>query len=66
MLAILLLIGFILPFLNPQTISRLLGADSGALGMVIAAAVGCVTLIPGFVAFPLAASLPAARQADDA
>ena len=59
-LAILLLIGFILTFLNPQTISRLLGADSGALGMVIAAAVGCVTLIPGFVAFPLAASLLAA------
>ena len=25
--------------------------------MVIAAVVGCITLIPGFVAFPLAASL---------
>lgn len=56
-LAILLLIGFILTFLDTQTISKLLGTDSGALGMVIAAAVGCVTLIPGFVAFPLAASL---------
>lgn len=56
-LVILLLIGFILTFLDAQAISRLLGTDSGALGMVIAATVGCVTLIPGFVAFPLAASL---------
>ncbi len=59
-LAILLLIGFILTFLDAQTISGLLGSGSGILGMVIAAAVGCVTLIPGFVAFPLAASLLAA------
>ena len=28
--------------------------------MVIAAVIGCITLIPGFVAFPLAASLLAA------
>ena len=59
-LAILLLIGFILTFLDAQTISKLLGTDSGMMGMVIAAAVGCITLIPGFVAFPLAASLLAA------
>lgn len=59
-LAILLLIGLILTVLDEQTISRLLGADSGFWGMVVAAAVGCITLIPGFVAFPLAASLLAA------
>lgn len=59
-LSILLLIGFILTFLDEQTISRLLGADSGAWGMIIAAVIGCITLIPGFVAFPLAASLLAA------
>lgn len=29
----------------------------GAWGMFVAAVIGCVTLIPGFVAFPLAASL---------
>lgn len=56
-LTILVLIGFILTFLDAQTISRLLGAESGVLGMMITAVVGCVTLIPGFVAFPLAASL---------
>ena len=60
MLTVLLLIGFVLAILDAETISRLLGADSGAVGMVIAGAVGCVTLIPGYVAFPLAASLLAA------
>jgi len=59
-LAILLLIGFILTLLDAQTISRLLGSGSGVWGMGIAAVVGCITLIPGFVAFPLAASLLAA------
>lgn len=56
-LAVLLFIGWILTVLDAQTISLFLGTDSGILGMVIAAAVGCITLIPGFVAFPLAASL---------
>lgn len=59
-LSILLLIGYVLTFLDEQTISRLLGADSGVWGMIIAAVIGCITLIPGFVAFPLAASLLAA------
>jgi len=56
-ISILLLIGFILAILDEATISRLLGRDSGLTGMAIAAVVGSVTLIPGFVAFPLAASL---------
>lgn len=59
-LTVLFLIGFILSLLNPQAVSKLLGTDSGILGMGIAAVVGCITLIPGFVAFPLAASLVAA------
>lgn len=56
-LAVLLLIGFILSLMDAQNISKLIGADSGILGMGIAAVIGCVTLVPGFVAFPLAASL---------
>ncbi len=59
-LTVLLLIGFILTLLDEQAISRLLGADFGIWGVVIAAVIGCITLIPGFVAFPLAASLVAA------
>ena len=57
MLYILLLIGLILSILDAKTVSKIIGAQSGVLGMVIAAAIGCITLIPGFVAFPLAASL---------
>lgn len=56
-LSILLLIGFILAVVDEGTISRLLGKESGLLGMGIAAVIGSITLIPGFIAFPLAASL---------
>ena len=47
--------GIILSFLDAQTISRLLGEESGWAGVLGAAVVGSVTLMPGFVAFPLAA-----------
>ncbi|MDO5015168.1 MAG: permease [Clostridia bacterium] len=56
-LSVLLLIGFILTLIDENMISKLLGKESGFLGMVIAAVIGCITLIPGFVAYPLAASL---------
>lgn len=59
-LAVLLLIGFMLSILDQQTISTLIGKESGIVGMFIAAVIGSITLIPGFVAFPLAASLLAA------
>lgn len=59
-LSILLLIGFALAVVDSSTISHLLGRESGLMGMAIAAAIGSVTLIPGFIAFPLAASLLAA------
>ena len=59
-LSILLLIGIILTFLDAQTISALLGTGSGITGMIIAAVVGSITLVPGFVALPIAASLLAA------
>ena len=56
-LSILVLIGLMLAVLDRETITRLLGADSGDAGMPVASTVGSVTLIPGFIAFPLAASL---------
>lgn len=59
-LVVLILIGFILTLLDAETISKLLGAESGVIGLCIAAVIGSVTLIPGFVAFPLAASLVSA------
>ena len=57
MLTVLLLIGLILTVLPPQTISALLGGGSGAQGVLLAAGVGSVTLLPGFAAFPLAEAL---------
>ena len=57
MLSILLLIGILLSVFDEEMISTLLGSKSGVKGMIIAGAAGCITLIPGFVAFPLAASL---------
>ncbi len=57
LLAILLIIGMSLSVISPETISKLLGHESGFLGMLLAGVLGSVTLIPGFVAFPLAAAL---------
>lgn len=57
MLSVLLLIGLILSVLDEKTISRIIGAESGAWGLIIAAVIGCITLLPGYVAIPLAASL---------
>lgn len=56
-LVILIIIGLMLAVLNPEQISSLLGKNSGWIGVAIALIIGSVTLIPGFVAFPLAAAL---------
>lgn len=57
LLEILIIIGILLSILQPETISRLVGAESGWFGMVIASLIGSITLLPGFVAFPLASAL---------
>jgi len=56
-LTIFLIIGFALAIFPPETIRKLLGAESGFLGILAAALIGSITLMPGFVAFPLAAAL---------
>jgi len=56
-LTILVFIGLMLAVLTPEQISVVLGARSGWLGMVLASLLGSVTLIPGFIAFPLASAL---------
>lgn len=54
-LVVILFVGVMLAVLDPQTISRLIGKNSGWVGVILAALVGSITLIPGFVAFPTAA-----------
>lgn len=56
-LVVLILVAITLAVLDTATISTYLGSGSGPLGVIIAALVGAVTLIPGFVAFPAAAAL---------
>ena len=57
LLTIFLIISFALAIFPPETIRKLLGSESGFLGILGAALLGSVTLMPGFVAFPLAAAL---------
>ncbi|MBP2642646.1 MAG: hypothetical protein H6Q67_533 [Firmicutes bacterium] len=56
-LTIILVIGIVLAVLSPKEISQLIGERSGWLGIIVAAVIGAITLIPGFVTFPLAAAL---------
>ncbi|MFH1880087.1 MAG: permease [Bacillota bacterium] len=56
-LSILIIIGLEFAILSPETITKLLGTNSGVWGVLAASLVGSITLIPGFVAFPLAAAL---------
>lgn len=59
MVAILLLIGLILTLIPPETLNRFLSESNNLFSTIIFALVGCITLIPAFVAFPLAGSLVA-------
>jgi uncharacterized membrane protein YraQ (UPF0718 family) len=56
-LVVMLFVGVMLAVLDPQTISKFIGKNSGWAGVVFAALVGSVTLIPGFIAFPTASLL---------
>ncbi len=56
-ISILALIGLFLTLVPPETIKVVLGNSSLSVATLISASFGTVTLIPAFVAFPLAASL---------
>ncbi|MDQ1251651.1 MAG: hypothetical protein QG646_759 [Euryarchaeota archaeon] len=55
--SVMMFAGIILAILNPNTISKLIGAESGFFGILLSLIAGSVALIPGFVAFPLGAAL---------
>lgn len=56
-LVVILLVGMVLSILDPSTISAYIGESSGWLGVLFTAVIGAITLIPGFIAFPMAALL---------
>jgi uncharacterized membrane protein YraQ (UPF0718 family) len=56
-LTILIIIGIMLSILTPEIISKLIGQESGVFGVFAGASIGSLTLLPAFVAFPLADAL---------
>lgn len=57
LLVVILVVSLLLSLMDNAMILRIIGSESGWLGVVLASLVGSVTLIPGFVAFPTAAML---------
>lgn len=54
LLTVLALVSIFLYLVPDDTMLRYLGRHSGALGVAVAAVIGSVALIPGFIALPLA------------
>ncbi|MHB1336659.1 MAG: permease [Candidatus Humimicrobiaceae bacterium] len=57
LLGIIIIVGIIIAVLDPQLIAKLIGKNSGFMGVLILAVIGSVALIPAFIAFPTAALL---------
>ncbi len=57
LLMLLILVGLLMGFFKPEVISKLLGNQSGIMGIVLASVAGAVLMIPSLIAFPLTASL---------
>ncbi len=57
LLSMLIIISILLTYLNTNVISKIIGNESGWIGVILAALVGSITMIPPFVAFPTAALL---------
>lgn len=49
----LIFISIILYLLPDKTIAKYLGTDNTAIGLIIASILGSITIMPGFIAFPL-------------
>ena len=56
-LGIIITIGMLLAIVDANTISKLIGSNSGFLGVVISSLVGSITMMPTFVAFSLGNTL---------
>lgn len=56
-LSVIIMISVVLFFLPNETIVKYLGKDAGFMGYIIAAIMGSIALIPGFIAYPLAGIL---------
>lgn len=52
-----LFVGIIMTLVSPEVISRLMGAQSGALGITFGLGLGSIMFMPSFVTFALGANL---------
>ena len=56
-LAIIIFVGLLLALLNPETISKLIGNNSGFSGVLVSSLMGSIAIMPTFVAFSIGNSL---------
>ena len=56
-LSVMMFAGITLAILSPDTISKLIGSESGFSGIILSLVAGSIALIPSFIAFPLGAAL---------
>lgn len=56
-LSIIIVVGLLLAILNPETISDLIGKDSGFFGVTLSSLIGSITVMPTFVAFSTGSTL---------
>ncbi|ACR79859.1 MULTISPECIES: permease [Kosmotoga] len=56
-IGVMALIGLVLAAVPPELIKKLLGGSNEVLSTLYGAIIGTVTIIPGFIAFPLSKSL---------
>ncbi|WP_343338469.1 hypothetical protein TPELB_06190 [Terrisporobacter petrolearius] len=56
-LSIIVIVGLMLAFVDTNTISNLIGSESGFLGVLFSAIVGSIVMVPTFVAFSTANTL---------
>jgi uncharacterized membrane protein YraQ (UPF0718 family) len=54
---ILIIVSIVLYLIPTSIISQYLGSESGVFGIIIAAVIGSITLIPGFISYPIAQGL---------
>lgn len=57
LLSVIIIISVVLFFISDDLLKEYLGKEAGALAYVSAAAIGSVSLLPGFIAYPLAGIL---------
>lgn len=53
-LGVIFVVGLMLSLLNPEVISKIMGNESGILGVILSSVAGSITLMPTFVAFSTA------------